>query len=551
MIPIPALRRIGDRHFHLALGILCLFYLTLQILYVTRLPLVMDEFAGMVTVLEHRGGVPYRDFTPYKTVLGYYLQAIPTFFTSDTWGRLIATKIFLAILNTLTIFWAAGRLARHLNPTSVLAATLLLVCMSTFLERSSELRVDMLTAIGGLVGLIWLLDKRVFAAGIATGVALLISQKAVFFVLAGAASLGAEWLRGRDRRVALRDLLAFSGGALVPLVAYLGVFSLLADAETVFRQVFLGPSAIAFKDLYDIRHYWAQTIGRNPLFWGLSVLSILLLLKYHDQRTARVLSVYGTAMLLLGLWHKQPWPYFFVILIPTCYVLLAAFFDHVHISRPRLRLVTLGLVAALGVALPLTRLPVNLERDSNYQRYMIDIAEALLDPGESYFAGVELLPAYRHTPHELRWLDRTRRTQLQAMTDFSGLIAEMRGARLKLVIHNNRFYKLPEPLLDYIDANYQRLVGGVMIYAPSIPAGTSRDVIILSGKYRVVTTTEGAVVIDDQRVAAGETIELAAGEHRFAAEGPFRLQLQTRAVPEPHHPSARKPQFFFPNVYRY
>jgi hypothetical protein len=545
------LSALGDRHFHSILAALCLFYLALQAIYVTRLPLVMDEFAGMVTVLDHRSGIPYRDFIPYKTVLGYYIQTLPTFLTDDTWTRLIATKLFLAALNTIAIFWIAGRLATLLRPSAVIIATLMLVCMSTFLERSSELRVDMLTSIGGLAGLIWLLERRLVAAGIATGVALLISQKAAFFCLAGAAALTAEWALSRERITAIREGLLFAIGILVPLALYLTAFSLLAGPEKVFNQVFAGPSPIAFSEAYDIRHYWTQTVSRNPLFWGLTFLSIILLLRHFEQRLVRMVCVYGTVILLLAIWYKQPWPYFFVIIIPTCYVLLAVFFANTTFRDIRQRNAAAVALLILGVAYPLSRIDDNLNRDNGFQRHSIEIAEALLAEDETYFAGIELIPTRRHVPSSLKWLDVRRVAALRAQSDYDSLIGEMRESGLKLVIFNYRVIKLPEPLLTYIRSNYKRLVGAVMIYAPTIPAGAAQTEILMPGTYRILASANSQIVIDGNSVAAGDAITLDLGPHHFDANEKFRLQLQTPPLPQPRHPNNIAPQFFFPNVYRY
>ena len=83
-------------------------YLGVQALYVPRLPLVMDEFQGARAAWRLLADVPYRDFTPYKTVLGYYLQLPALTLLEDPWLALLATKLWTALLGAAAL--AAGAL---------------------------------------------------------------------------------------------------------------------------------------------------------------------------------------------------------------------------------------------------------------------------------------------------------------------------------------------------------------------------------------------------------------------------------------------------------
>ena len=552
---------LSGRRFYFALTSLCLFYLAVQVAYVIRLPLVMDEFAGMSMIMKHRDGIPYRDFTPYKTVLGYYLQLIPTYFSYGTWQQLINSKLFLAIINTVVIFWVASRLRLQMRAMPVLIATMLLVTMSTFLERSSDLRVDMLTSICGIAGLIWLLERRILLAGIATGISVLVSQKGVYFGIAGTAALLVEWYFAQERNRAFRELCIFGFSAALLLILYLSVFSLLAGAETVFYQIFYRPASIAFDNLYDIRGFWNQTIRRNPVFWILSISSIVFFVFRYHSRTARILANYGGFLLLLGFWHRQPWPYFFVLLIPTCYVLLAALFDELYSRKALLdsslfRAAVVCIILA-GILIPLQRLPVNLDRDNGFQRYMIEVSEELLEEDEVYLAGVPLLTQHRHISRPASWLDNLRLLRLREQKDFGDIIEEIRNSKLKLIIENYRIKKLPPALKDYLNSQYMMLTGNIMIYAPLIAGQTSQVSLSFSGEYLVMGTDEASVIVDGKTVIAGpltppaQRIYLHEGMHEFQANQPFRLQLQVQALPEAPRPGYTRQQSLFPNVYNY
>ena len=67
------------RRFHLVVFAIVAAYCALQFLYISHLPLVMDEFDGAYEVYHLRHALPYRDFLPYKTVLGYFVQTLGTF----------------------------------------------------------------------------------------------------------------------------------------------------------------------------------------------------------------------------------------------------------------------------------------------------------------------------------------------------------------------------------------------------------------------------------------------------------------------------------------
>ena len=65
-------RRIGvsKRRVVLIAAGLSLLYFAIQVVYISRLPLVMDEFDGANEAYQLLDLTPYKDYRPYKTVLG-------------------------------------------------------------------------------------------------------------------------------------------------------------------------------------------------------------------------------------------------------------------------------------------------------------------------------------------------------------------------------------------------------------------------------------------------------------------------------------------------
>lgn len=551
-----------DRFLHTVL-LICLVYLGLELAYVSRLPLVMDEFQGAWSVAQLGNGLPYRDFQPYKTVLGYYIQLPALGLGSYPWLGLLAVKLQMAIVSAIAIAFAALSLARHFRKEAVGLALAMLAVMSTFLERSPELRLDMLTGWAGLASLLLLLDRRVFRAGVLAGFGFLVSQKGAYYILAGEAAIVAVWLFESEARDSVRRAAHFAGGVLAVLGPYLLAWSLVSSPGSVLHTVFLAPGAVALGDLYEIRRlYWAQTVLRNPLFYALGSLGLVLMVRLARSGTDRyrgaLLFGYGVALLALCVWHRQPWPYFFLLLIPTVFVLITAFFDAgLRWSAPGRRLgMTAPMMAtyvALGIAYPLMRVPVNLARSHTFQREMVELANSILADGDTYLAGLHLLRDQSQSVGSLRWVDGPARVRLHraSTAQLSAILDSLERMPPKLVIDNYRMRALPPPLRSFIETNYATLWGNVLIYAPGADDPDGELAIDFSGDYLVTSPDRSVVSIDGRTVTSGGRVRLSEGLHRYESTAPFRLRLEPEGWRELADPDSREPRDFFPDVYTY
>lgn len=530
-------------------------------MYVPRLPLVMDEFQGASSVAQLEDGLPYRDFRPYKNVVGYYLQLPALRLGESAWFNLLAVKFEMVIVSTIAILLAALSLAKHFRKEAIGLALVMLVVMSTFLERSGELRVDMLTSWAGLGSLLLLLDRRVFWAGALAGFSFLISQKGAYYVLAGEVAILALWLfKDRAAETVMRAVV-FAVGATVVLMSYVLVWSLSSSVSAVLSAMFVAPQAVALENLYEIRRlYWSQTILRNPLFYGLGLLGLIRLIRLARSGVkpyrAMLLCAYGVTLLALAIWHKQPWPYFFLLLIPTVFVLNAAFFDGLrrHGSR-RLFGMSAPMMAVyltLGVGYPLTRVPANLSRSSAFQQQMVELSNSMLQTGDTYLAGVNLLSEHEQPVGSLRWLDAPRRRALQGASpaQLATIVDSLERAPLKLVVDNYRLTELPPRIRAFIDANYDALWGNIQIYAPWAKNLDGQLALKFSGNY-VVKAPSGPVSIDGKAVTPGGSVWLERGLHGYESAEPFRLRFEPEEWRERARPEFQSPQELFPNVYLY
>src|SRR6185369_10645436 len=92
-------------------------------------------------------------------------------------------------------------------------------------------------------------------------------------------------------------------------------------------------------------------------------------------------------------WHKQPWPYFFVNIVPTLFVVIAFAIDHLRagLLRRPFRELAIALYIVAAILLPLSRLRSTLRQTSDYQEAMFRTGHALLKPDEKYFDGAGML----------------------------------------------------------------------------------------------------------------------------------------------------------------
>ena len=553
--------RMEPRRFHVLVGAVVLLYLLIETAYVLRLPLVMDEFQDAATVAAFEGGLPYRDFAPYKTVLGYYLHLPPYLIGSDTWSKLMAVKLATALLNAACLGVTALVLARWYAREAVWAGLILTVLMSTFLERSSEFRVDMLTSWAGLASLLLLLSGRSGWAGVAAGLSFLVSQKGIYYALAGGIALVGSRIFGHTRSEV--SVWRFSVAAIVTVAAYVAFWSLWADSGLVLRTMFWTPRWVAVQDIYDNRlYFWMQTIARNPVFWGFAALGLIRLfgppLGGPSRPREWTLVLYALTVAGLSAWHKQPWPYFFVLVIPTAFVLIVALIDANRRERGywcplgRTRL-AFGVCFAFGVLFPLTRLPVNLSRDSGFQRHTIKLAEHILAPQETYLAGMDMLYGRRQPVGALRWLDARRIGMLRSMPPeaVAAVVDSLEHARLKLVIQNYRLASLPPTLEEYIDSEMTPLSGNILIYGPRVGAGKETIDLKFTGQYQLDAPASTRLFIDGRSMSAGATTRLQQGRHSIESSNDARLKLLPDGWDALAAPRYREAEDFFPQMYSY
>lgn len=539
-----------------------LLFLAVQVVYIFTLPLVMDEFAFAHHI--HRVGVdvPYRDYEPYKTVLGYYLELPALQLGSDAWSSMLAVKLELAVFGAAALFFATLRLSDLFPRRAAVGAMIALVCMSTFAERSTELRVDMLSAWVAFVGFIELLRGRRLPAGLAFGLSFLISQKAAYFICGEVVAAVAWVLLSRERGRAFRDGLVLALATAAPLVIYLAVFGALSSPGGVFTNIFVAHKEQALDDLYDIYYYWAVSASHNPAFYALSALGLIFIGREMALPTRSEVSVKVFAFVLVVVVlcsrHKQPWPYFIAMPTPFFAVALAVAIERLLSAGERLGARGAALVGTLLVAglcvFPAQRGLAVVAQDSGYQRNTVRALEHVLAPDETYLALVNLLPARPQGLGVLDWVDAPTARQLHKAPpeEIQALIAGL--GQVRYLVLNYRVDALPKALYDELSRDFSagHVVGSLFAYSPQLKPEQKTFRLKLSGRYQLQVDGENSqVIIDDVTYSAGDVVELLKGEHRLAIRAPLTLRAQIELPQAFVDPRYAELEYFFYKPYDY
>lgn len=547
--------------FMAAVAVICAIYAIIEWHYVARLPLAVDEMHGVAHPLRLRSEIPYRDFVPYKTVLGYYLQLLPTLFTSSPWLKFLYIKWFLAAVTALALFVAGWMLRRHYHKTAILFALVMLVMMNTFLERSAELRIDMLTSLFGLFGLICLLRNNWVATGLLTGAAFITSQKGIYFITAGGLATCVMLLTPSRKRDVLRDIVVYSASVACVIGSYILFWAAFSSLDSVVAAMF-NPrvKALATAELYDlmwIRTFWVQTVQRNPFFYLLAAMALGRLFSVrgdagHGFRNLRLFA-FGLAVCMQCLWHRQPWPYFFVLLLPTLFVLIVDLLSSEQDTRGRLSLPVVTCIVLCGLVFPSLRMPIVLAQDNSYQRYNVELASRILKPHDGYFAGVGMLYPHPHIPGSLSWIDHPKGLQVKAMPRKAQkkLLRELDANPPKIVLWNSRLRRLFPSLRRYLDRHYHHYHGSIHVYKFHIKKDATTFNVPFTGRYHIDTASP-YIYIQGQVTPRIATVYLAKGRHAIASGGEaVTLRFVPNVAKQNLQPHFEAKQELFPDPYKY
>jgi len=501
----------------------CLLYFIFELCYTQYAAIGPDEFWFAHHIYQYQHSLPYRDFSPYKTVLGYYILLIPMLFSHALLTPLLYIKNTIAAMNAIGLFVACLWLRRYFSLSAIIMAFLLLVFSQLFLGYSTDIRVDLLAYWCCLFSALCLFDKRFIFAGILIALGFLISQKALWYIVASNTAL----LFSRHR---LKDIIKFNTALIIVLSIYIAAWSIASSLHTVLNSVFHEAFLMYQLDAYSMyrRIYWTITITNNPLLFLLFPLTIIALSKER-----LFIFIYAWTILALLILYKQVFPYYMIVIFPAFLFLYTEFFD--KLLQQRFSLSASSMIIILFFASSyLMKLPAN---NNHYQKSMLMVTNKLLNDKSDYLAGIDYfydrnqpiagmqlldLPALNYLYHPTPSLRNMMFASLNRAPDLTieKAIENIKQSHIKLYVNNYRIEQLPPAIKHYLSSEYEHFTGSIYLYAPTISSVYTH--IKFTGIYQVESTQ--VVFMDGKKMNPHTFIHLIAGTHLSQNRFPYRLR---------------------------
>lgn len=313
---------------------LCLSYLIFQLICIPSPALSMDEFWFAHHINEYTHKLPYRDFLPYKTVLGYYLLSIPMFIFHGVLQPVYYIKDEIAFINTFFLSIISLWLTRFFKPKMVFYAVLFILASHLFLIYSVDLRTDMLSGWLALISILLILSNRFAWAGIILAIAFMVSQKAIWFYIATHFAFACYWLIISRRYEVIRQMLIFDLAAFFTLSIYIIFWASQSHLSTVLSSVFyegyLQSKITWFSSIYY--SCWSVILRNGPLLVFFTPLTWITLFVRATNDTAEYsrrlfIIAYATIVMFLIVANQQAFPYGMVLAIPAYFLLYCEFFS--------------------------------------------------------------------------------------------------------------------------------------------------------------------------------------------------------------------------------
>lgn len=453
---------------------------------------VMDEFWQFGRA-KHLFDEFFHTVWPGKAVGSNIFYKLSHWIGWDAQSMLLAGRLQTALLSCATTY-VVYRVARSLGEPVVHATLIILImlCFSTFIERSFRLRSEPLAvffaaaALWACVGREKLSWPLLFLAGILSGFSFLATQKAAYFNFALGMALVVSALLNRNVRSAiLRGSLLIFGWTL-PVIFYCLVFR-PDNPLLIAENLVYGPMDVAMTghEFYpDLRIFVSQTIVRNlPLYalCGLGlIISIIRLPKLANRQ--KIAAVFTLTVSALIFSHSQPWPYVFVMAIP-----FLALWGPVPVRLMAKKPIAKSLLLVCGgavIVLSFVRNIQYLSHDNGRQFTLMRQVEQLLDPSETYFDGSGMLPNRRQSVEhflDARWVWLT-----NSEVKNSAVYRELVASPPKVLIDSYRLTAVRESLAPLIRDRYIGIAPNIRIAGRKIdPTRSQVFDVPVAGAYRL------------------------------------------------------------------
>lgn len=389
-------------------------------------------------------------------------------------GRAMTTVIACAIV---AMVYASSRALQHSRPAALLVIVVLL-SFSNFIERIFRTRAEPLAVFFAVASLLVLMRgrptfRRIFIAGILTGLAFITTQKSIYFNVAIGAALVGDALYLRDMRLAGSRAVWLLAGWLLPITVYIVAFG-GTDPWPVADNLFLGPAALVSEvpRLYrDMDRFVIDTLVKNGLLYAMCLAGIGVSLKriHRLESRERIALIFSVIVCIFVFSHNQPWPYIFVMALPFISLWAASLVEQIA-KIPSMRII---FVSALTLAVLLSFVRNGhyyLHFGNSHQMSVVRNAERVTGSTDYYFDGVGMLPN-RREPSDL-WLDLPLVRQTLEQGEDSELYLIFERAPPKTLIWSYRMDAVAPVIQEIIDSSYVRVAPNIFVAGTELNNGT-------------------------------------------------------------------------------
>jgi len=546
----------------------------------------MDELVD--TQIAHQlseGSDLYKDYKWIRTPLLNYSIV----WTVGTGGNSFETAIsarklmWIATVVICVLTYVIARQVHH--KTIALLAVILLCSFTTFLDRSIRVRADVLSTLLSLPSL-WIVVCPTFPpafmlfAGFFLGLAVLATQKAIYFVLAfGVALIGREFSLYGFSRQSLTSLtqkiLLSSSGFLVPIVLF--VIWLHQTNQLVpfidngfFHAAKAGLANQTYKESTKI--FLKLTLLRNLALWYLGLLGVVIHFKLgitnrkknpiepgkmNEYSSYIALSLWMMTLLILIVQHNVKFPYVFINLAPGIAICASLPLYHILLFLVKkqkgllyYRNLILAMVISLCIFIPSAyRHFTNLRNDplTAVQQAIMNRVDSITQENDAVFDGIGIaVTRKKATPYSItaRWFNERR-----SGNDYN-IVNKLKETMPKAMIWNYRIEGLTKEEKEFVLDHFISDWANVFVVGKNIrhegPGRTEEKVNLLSSAEYAVSAEYRQKIRIDGHIPDSVTF-LSAGDHEVIVDGQnqdIRL-IYLPAAKEPLAPE--KPFSLFPS----
>ena len=529
------------------------FLLKLHLLFVVNVN--WDEFHYLHWVYDYLRGELTSPLQTVHVHLFTWLRHV----SGNEVDQVIAARLVMYGLS-LGSAWLLYRIGRcFLDRTATLFALLCYLAVTYVVEHGTSFRTDPIATLLCL-GAVYLVLRQPpgwlapLAAGLALAAALMVTIKSVFYLPVVGLLLLLPLLRGETRKEGLARALVFALALAAGFAAlYVSHRASLGPVELRSPTGFAAKAAgkvLRLDDLLPRRDYVLISLIESAVIWACLGLGAAALVQRagsgtRAERAAAVRLLILLLPLASFLVYRNAFPYFYVFILPLPMLACGFLFAAVGGSRPGRvirspKLIAVGLMLAVTVSLGRSYLP-SARPALQLQRQTIELVHRLFPEPVAYIDRCEMIASYRKVGFFMsswgmeNYLD-------QGEPIFRELIARERP--LFLLANTLSLDPAVSPdrlraagglaLFDedhaVLAANYVHHWGALYVAGKTLTlptgGGEATFEILIPGSYTL--ESEGPIVIDGRTIAAGETLQLAPGPHRAAAQagGPLRAILR-------------------------